>query len=384
MTYELILIRFGELSLKGKNKMDFVHQLANHVRQLCGLDKGQITIQIDRLFIPYRAEYLTRLGEVFGISSYSPVYRVPTNLEDFQNRITRVLRRHWTTFKVNARRHWKGFSLNSLELNRHLGTYIINRHGLKVDLHHPAVEINLEVHEHWSYLFFEKFRGLNGLPVGSSGSVVHLLSGGIDSPVAAYQMMKRGVRVNFLAFISPPHTDQTTVAKIELIVKQLNRYQLHSKLYLFNYTDLMNYIGLTSHQAYKIVLMRRSFYRIATQLAQLNHDLGIANGENLGQVASQTLEAMRVIHEATSLPIYQPLLTNDKIETIAQAQAIKTFEISVIKACETCELFAPEKPATKPNLETVRRLEAELDLLPVLEQQGLTTKVTLKEFKIEV
>lgn len=378
--FDLILIRFGELSLKGKNKMDFVYQLAKNICQICNLKKEQLTINIDRIFVPYSLENIERLNYVFGISSFSPVYKIPTSLKDIEENVIKKIPSNICSFKINSRRHWKGFELDSLTLNKHLGTLVIQKTQLKVDVQKPDSEINIEIHEKFTYLFFDKYLGLGGLPVGSSGIVIHLLSGGIDSPVAAYKMMKRGVKVIFLSFISPPHTDEKTIEKLKMIVQTLSKYQPKSQLFLFNYTEIMNYIGLTSNQSYKIILMRRSFYRLATVLASQNNCLGISNGENLGQVASQTMEAMNVIHNATNLPIYQPLLTNDKIETIEDAKKIKTFDISIIKACETCELFAPNKPATKPSLEEANKLENELELLDELEEKSLKEFIEILSF----
>ncbi|MBR2849015.1 MAG: tRNA 4-thiouridine(8) synthase ThiI, partial [Mycoplasmataceae bacterium] len=253
---------------------------------------------------------------------------------------------------------------------------------LKVDVKNPDIELNIEIHKDYSYIFWKKYIGLGGLPVGSSGKALHLLSGGIDSPVAAFEMMKRGVKLYFLSFISPPHTDEMTIKKIKLIIEELNKYQSKSTLFLFNYTDLMNYIGLVSNQAYKIVLMRRSFYRIATIIANQKNCLAISNGENLGQVASQTMEAMKTIHSQTNLPVFQPLLTKDKLETIKQSEKLNLFNISIIKACETCELFAPNNPATKPTETTASNLEQELDMLLELEKKSIEKNIEKLHFKI--
>ena len=377
--YDLILIRFGELSLKGKNKMHFVKQLAYNISQICQLEYRLLQIEIDRIFIPYQEQFLKQLQFVFGVSSFSPVYAVASDLEVMQAAILKHLPTG-QSFKVNARRHWKQFGQTSIELNAQIGAWIAQQTNLKVLLNQPEIEIQLEVHQQKTYIFFNKIAGLGGLPVGISGQVVHLISGGIDSPVAAYQLMKRGVKVHFLAFISPPHTDQTTVNKLHQIVQLLNQYQPQATLYLCNYTEIMNYLALTSNQAYKIVLMRRSFYRMANVLANQLEALAIANGENLGQVASQTMAAMQVIHDASALPVFQPLLTNDKLETIKLAEQIGTFAISTIKACETCELFAPEQPSTKPNLALSQKLEAELPLLSRLEMQALENKTTVVHF----
>lgn len=379
--YKYILIRFGELSLKGKNKMKFINILAKNIKKICNIkNSSEINIQIDRIFIPFSEDNLENLNYVFGISSFSPVIKINTNLDEIKKSILLYLPNNIKTFKINSRRHWKDFEYDSLLLNKNLGSLVLNNTNLSVNIKNPDSEINIEIHKEFTYLFFKKIQGLGGLPVGSSGSIIHLISGGIDSPVAAYKMMKRGVKVDFLSFISPPHTDQKTVDKINQIVSVLNKYQKNTKLFFFNYTDLMNYISLTSNQSYKIILMRRSFYRIATNLAKKNNNLGISNGENLGQVASQTMEAMNVIHNASKLSIYQPLLTNDKLEIIELAKKIKTFNISIIKACETCELFAPKKPSTKPKLETALILEKELDGLNTLENKSIDNNIKISFF----
>lgn len=381
--FEKILIRFGEISLKGKNKMSFVNKLAQNIKKICNLDYEDIEIYIDRIFINYSEDNIKNLKYVFGISSFSPVLKVKTNLESIKELINEIDLTKCQTFKMNCRRKWKDFELNSLELNNYFGSYILkNKQPLKVKVKDPDIEINIEIHKEYSYIFWEKNLGLGGLPTGISGKTIHLLSGGIDSPVAAIEMIKRGVKVDFLSFISPPHTDEKTIKKLKMLVHEINKYQIESKLYLFNYTDLMNYIGLTSNQSYKIVLMRRSFYRIATQIANQTNCLGISNGENLGQVASQTMEAMKVIHSQTNLPVYQPLLTNDKYETIIKSEKFDLFPISTIKACETCELFAPEKPSTKPNMIEATKLEEELDMLLDLEKQSIKNNIEIINFSL--
>ena len=381
--YDKILIRFGELSLKGKNKIFFINKLVKNIQNICNIKFENIDIQIDRIFIPFSEENLNSLNYVFGISSFSPVIKAETNLDVLKNIIFNLELDQYSSFKMNCRRKWKNFHMDSLELNNHFGSIILkNFSKLKVDVKNPDIELNIEIHKDYSYIFWKKYIGLGGLPVGSSGKALHLLSGGIDSPVAAFEMMKRGVKLYFLSFISPPHTDEMTIKKIKLIIEELNKYQSKSTLFLFNYTDLMNYIGLVSNQAYKIVLMRRSFYRIATIIANQKNCLAISNGENLGQVASQTMEAMKTIHSQTNLPVFQPLLTKDKLETIKQSEKLNLFNISIIKACETCELFAPNNPATKPTETTASNLEQELDMLLELEKKSIEKNIEKLHFKI--
>lgn len=381
--YDKILIRFGELSLKGKNKIFFINKLVTNIQNICNIKFENIDIQIDRIFIPFSEENLNSLNYVFGISSFSPVIKSKTNLEVWKNIVLNLELNQYSTFKMNCRRKWKNFHMDSLELNNYFGSIILKNFAkLKVDVKNPDIELNIEIHKDYSYIFWKKYIGLGGLPVGSSGKALHLLSGGIDSPVAAFEMMKRGVKLYFLSFISPPHTDEMTIKKIKLIIEELNKYQSKSTLFLFNYTDLMNYIGLVSNQAYKIVLMRRSFYRIATIIANQKNCLAISNGENLGQVASQTMEAMKTIHSQTNLPVFQPLLTKDKLETIKQSEKLNLFNISIIKACETCELFAPNNPATKPTETTASNLEQELDMLLELEKKSIEKNIEKLHFKI--
>ena len=383
MKYEKILIRFGELSLKGNNKMTFVRKLASNISKICNVDLKHIDIMIDRIFIPYSIENLNNLNYVFGISSYSPVFQLNSNLDEIEKLIQKIDFTPHRNFKINSRRKWKDFSLSSLDLNIHLGNFVLkNNKHLIVKVKDPDIEVNIEIHKNFSYIFWEKIKGLGGLPVGVSGKTIHLLSGGIDSPVAALEMIKRGVQVDFLAFISPPHTDETTIKKLKLIVDLITKYQIKSTLYLFNYTEIMNYIGLTSNQKYKIVLMRRSFYRIASSIALKTHCLGISNGENLAQVASQTMEAIHVIHNQSLFPVYQPLLTLDKIEIISKSEKFNLFPISTIKACETCELFAPNHPATKPSIDVAQALEEELDLLQGLEEKAINNNIERLFFKI--
>lgn len=379
--YQKILVRFGEISLKGKNKMNFVKILASNIRKICDIDSKEMEVQVDRIFIPYSEKYMNKLNYVFGISSFSPVIVTKSTLKNIENILLELDVKKFKSFKINSRRKWKEFEKNSMELNNYLGSLMLkNKNNLCVKVKDPDIEINVEIHKEFSYVFWIKNEGLGGLPVGISGKTIHLLSGGIDSPVAALEMMKRGVKVEFLSFISPPHTDEKTIEKLKMIVEELTKYQITSSLYLFNYTEIMNYIGLTSNQSYKIILMRRSFYRIASIIALQLKCLGISNGENLGQVASQTMEAMNTIHCESDFPIYQPLLTNDKIETIRKSEKFKLFQISTIKACETCELFAPEHPATKPNKEIAIKLEQELDMLKDLEEKYIKTKIEKIKF----
>lgn len=370
--YSKILIRYGELVLKKKNRKDFIKQLEYNIEKITGY-KPQT--EFDRMYLEYNEETIQKLNYVFGISSYSPVMVVDNDLDAFKNAILQLIDPKAKTFKIAARRNYKKFELSSDQINHALGGFVLKNTNLKVDVHHPDQTFFVEVRNGRTYIFSQYIKGLGGLPTGIAGRVTHLISGGFDSPVAAYLMMKRGVKVDFLCFLTPPQTDEKTREKIINLVKVLSRYQVSSRLYFADYSNLMNYISFVSKPSYKINLMRRSFYRIASKFSEKRKNLAISNGENLGQVASQTLESIYSIENTTLTPVLRPLITYDKNDIIDIAKAIGTHDISILKANETCELFAPKEPVTKPNIETAEKLEAELSQIFELEDDLLTDKI---------
>ncbi|VEU70363.1 tRNA uracil 4-sulfurtransferase ThiI [Mycoplasmopsis glycophila] len=377
MKYDKILIRYGELVLKKKNRKAFINQLTNNIKHIVG---SQPTVEFDRMYLDYTDENFSKLNYIFGISSYSPVVVVQNDVELFKEKVLEMILPTTKTFKIQARRNFKKFEYTSDQINHLLGGHVLKNTDLKVDVHSPDQIFYVEVRHNQTYIFSNYQKGLGGLPVGVSGKVLHLISGGFDSPVAAFQMMKRGLKVDFLTFITPPQTDQRTIDKISNLVKTLNRYQVSSNLLIADYSHLMNYIAMVSKESYKITLMRRSFYRIAEQIAHKYGQLAISNGDNLGQVASQTLESLSVIGSATQMEILRPLLTFDKNEIIDIAKKIDTHDISIIQANETCELFAPKEPVTRPSLEVALELESELNMILPLEKELLEGKIELVKF----
>ncbi|ADN69209.1 tRNA uracil 4-sulfurtransferase ThiI [Mycoplasmopsis fermentans] len=376
--YNKILIRYGELTLKGKNRVNFIDTLASNIRHKT---KDKLEVEFDRMFLPYSQENLDALQYIFGITSYSPVIICANDIEEIKKQALNLAKNKNGTFKVAARRNNKSFQYQSSQINNIVGGFLLeNNQNLKVDVNNPDFIVYIEVRGKFTYVFSDFVQALGGLPVGVSGQVLHLMSGGIDSPVAAFQLMKRGLKVNFLSFITPPQTDQATVNKMKELIKILTKYQNTSTFYLANYSTLMNYIALVSNQAYKITLMRRSFYRIAAKLAQSKKNLAISNGENLGQVASQTLESLYTISHDINMPILRPLLTNDKIETINLAKKIQTYDLSITKCNETCELFAPKEPVTKPNVQEALKLEEELNMINDLEKECLEKNIEIIKF----
>ncbi|MBN4089221.1 tRNA 4-thiouridine(8) synthase ThiI [Mycoplasma enhydrae] len=376
-----ILIRYGELSLKGENKKDFINQLKRNLEN--HIPKEEIKMEFDRAFVNYSEHNLEALKYIFGISSYSIVYETSNELKDIEKVVLQIIENEeFSSFAIKARRHNKNYPMSSAQLNMHFGAIVLKATQNKVvNLSNPDLSIYIEIRDKSSYIFSEYIYGLGGMPVNSSGRCLHLISGGIDSPVAANLLQKRGLKIAYLNFITPPHTDNKTTQKIEDIIKVLNKYQGSSTLFQINYTKVMNYIGLVSNQKYKITLMRRSFYRIAQKIAKKYHIAAISNGENLAQVASQTLESIYTISEVCDLPIFRPLISFDKSETIKIAESIGTMNISTQKACETCELFAPRFPVTKPTRQEAQKLEEELQELQKLEDEAIDN-VVIKKFDL--
>ncbi|WP_373439806.1 tRNA uracil 4-sulfurtransferase ThiI [Metamycoplasma equirhinis] len=379
--YNKILIRYGELTLKGDNKKDFINQLKQNILQY--VPKSELKMEYDRAFTLYSENNLKALKYIFGISSYSPVYEMENNLKDIEEIIKKIIDENsFKTFAIDSRRHNKNFPLTSAELNAYFGGVVLKNKtdNISVSLKNPDLKIYIEIRDKKTYVFTEYISGIGGMPVSSSGKVLHLISGGIDSPVAGYLLQKRGLKVTFLNFITPPHTDKKTTDKIDQIIQILSKYQGDAELIQINYTKLMNYIGLVSNQKYKITLMRRSFYRIANKLAKKLNIKVISNGESLAQVASQTLESIYTISQVCDIPIFRPLLSFDKNETIKIATKIETIQISIQKACETCELFAPKNPITKPTRDEVLILEKELAMLDSLENEAIES-LEIKHYK---
>ncbi|TDV24461.1 thiamine biosynthesis protein ThiI [Mycoplasmopsis mustelae] len=377
--YNKILIRYGELVLKKKNRKSFINQLSNNITHIVGTAPE---VEFDRMYLPYSLKNLEQLNFVFGISSYSPVIITNNDLKEFQNTILKLIKPSTKTFKIQARRNYKKFEYTSDQLNNVLGGYVLKNTNLKVDVHNPNQTFYIEIRNKQTYIFSDYISGLGGLPVGISGRALHLISGGFDSPVAAFLMMKRGVKLDFLTFLTPPQTDEKTVSKIKNLVQILNKYQISSNLLMANFSHLLNYISFISKQSYKINLMRRSFYRTAEKIALRYGQLAISNGENLGQVASQTLESMNTIGWVIKLPILRPLLTYDKNEIIQIARKINTHDISIIATNETCELFAPKDPVTKPTIVQAELLENELSMITQLEEELINEKITIMKVRV--
>ena len=364
-----IVVHVHEISLKGGNRPRFLRQLAgNLARATADLPPVAVVRRPGRLLLDLERHekpeaVLPRIARVAGVANFALAYRVGSTVEAMKAVIARLIEgREFESFRITARRAFKSYPLTSVELNRELGAFVLGRARTRVDLERPALTITVEVLPDETFVYLDRQAGPGGLPVGSSGSVAALLSGGIDSPVAAWRMMKRGCSVMFVHFHSTPYLSATSQAKARALVDRLTEWQYHSRLYLVPFGELQREVVLATPAAARVVVYRRLMVRIAEALARAQGALALATGESLGQVASQTLENISRIDEVAALPILRPLIGMDKLEIVADARRLGTFDISIEPDQDCCSLFVPPHPATRLGADEVARLEARLDV----------------------
>jgi len=368
-----VLIRYHEIALKKGNRPYFVDLLRrNLVASLGGVEVKEAKTLQARILLTLggaaREEVARRLTGVFGVANFSFVERTEADIEALRQRVLGSIDgRRFASFRIDARRADKSFPLTSPEINRVLGAAVKEKTGARVDLENAEVTIDVEILPECAFFGFEKVPGPGGLPVGASGRVVSLISGGFDSPVAAYRMMQRGCRLIFVHFHSAPYLDRTSQEKCRELVRLLTRHQFKSRLYLVPFGEIQRAIVAGVLRPLRVVLYRRMMLRIAEAIARKEKALALATGESLAQVASQTLENMSVIQQAAALPILRPLVGMDKQEIIDQARRIGTFEISSMPDQDCCQLFVPKHPATKSRLADVEKAEARLDIAALVQ-----------------
>lgn len=367
VNYDHILCRYGELSTKGKNRRDFTNQLLRNIKkQLEAFPKLKYRPTYDRLYIDLNGEDGEKVAEelrhVFGLSSFSLAAKVKPDLDEIAELATALIQKEeGKTFKVFSRRHDKSFPHKSDYIVRYVAAPILKTTDFKVDVHHPDVEVIVEIRQGVAYVMMGKIPGAGGYPVGIQGKVMMMLSGGIDSPVAAYLMLKRGVQLEFIHFASPPYTSEAALQKVLDLAQTLTRYQSHIRVHVVNFTDIQLEIRDKAPESYMVTLMRRYMLKLANALSEEKQCLAIANGESLGQVASQTLESMKAIGKMDSLPILRPLLSFDKIEIIDLARKIDTYETSILPFQDSCTVFDPKNPVTRPKIDKIEYYESKMD-----------------------
>jgi len=368
-----VLIRYHEIALKKGNRPYFTELLKrNLLAAVRDLGVKEIRSLPARLLVTFKSEIDTqiaiqRIRTVFGVANFSPVERTARDIEVLRTRILKSLNGiHFASFRVDTQRGDKTFSLTSPEINRQLGAAVKEKSGARVDLSHPEFTVTVEILPQDAFFGFDKIPGAGGLPVGASGRVVSLISGGIDSPVAAYRMMQRGCRLIFVHFHSTPYLDKTSQEKVRQLVTALTRHQFLSRLYLVPFGEIQRQIVAAVSRPLRVVVYRRMMLRIAEGVARKEKAKALLTGESLGQVASQTLDNMAVIQQAATLPILRPLVGMDKQEIIDQARRIGTFEISSIPDQDCCQLFVPKHPATKAKPWEVEEAESKLDVAELM------------------
>lgn len=378
-----ILIRFGELSTKKKNRRLFVRTLMTSIRKRCiHFPTLQLKDQFDRILLILNDEpmdpVLQALGDVFGIASYTPVFICESTLEAItQTAFQQMKDLEPSTFKVESRRKVKTFPFNSMDVNRAVASLILSQTQHRVDIHHPQISIRVEVGAHETHIGVKTYQGRLGMPVGVGGKALVLMSGGIDSPVAAYMMMKRGVEIECVHFTTPPFTSEQALQKVKDLIQQLTRFQAEIPLHIVNFTDVQVEMYRPIDKRYGITLMRRGFVRIANRIAKERKALALVTGDSIGQVASQTIESLGTIEEASSIPVLRPLLTYDKMEIIQWAKTLNTYPISILPYDDCCSLFAVNEPKTKPRVYFTELEEAKCNDLEGLMDKAYQTKDTI-------
>lgn len=367
MGKDLILVRFGELSTKGKNISDFIKRLGQDIKERLKVFKT-LTYQIehDHIYIELNDEDFesvsSRLKDIPGIGSFSLVKYVEEDLEMIKNECLNIaLRTQAKTFKIITKRIDKLFPFHSDEINRIIAGEILRKTNLTVDVRNPELPIHIMIRPGKAYIYSESIKGLGGYPSGIGGKAMMLLSGGIDSPVAAYQMIKRGIRLECIHFSAPPYTSENVIIKIRDILKVLTKYQSSIKLYIVPFTKFQEEIYKYAGTSYAITIMRRMMIRISEAIARHHNCLVLASGESIGQVASQTLKSMVAIEECSKLPLIRPLATFDKNDIILQAKKIGTYDISIRPYEDCCTIFDVKDPTTCPHLDKIKDIESRFD-----------------------
>ena len=365
--YTTLMIWFGELNTKGKNKKMFINTLHSNIKHALKEFKNiEISRTHDRIYIELNGEDHNKINDklqmISGIQNYSFVNRVEKDMDKIIDACEELIKgKEKFTFKVKAKRADKNFPIHSDDMNRLVATRILRNYEHKVDIHNPDINIYIEVRNVGAFVYLDIIKGLGGFPLGVIGKSMLLMSGGIDSPVAAYLMMKRGIKIECIHFAAPPYTSEAVITKITDLLKVLAKYQGEVKLYIVPFTHLQEDIYKYAKESYAITIMRRMMYRITERVAKRYNDLVIANGESIGQVASQTLKSMQAIENVVSTPVIRPLAIFDKVYIIKISKEIGTYDISIRPFEDCCTIFEPKNPTTSPNMEKIIKIEESFD-----------------------
>ena len=379
---KLIIIKYGELNTKKDNINFFLSYLKNNIASALKGISYHLTYDKSRMFIETKdyEEVVKVLTNTFGIHEINVAHKLDnSDIDNIGDKLLELLQNEeFNSFKVVTKRSNKDYPLTSMEISAKLGgTVLKNIPNKKVDIHKPDLEINVEIRKNNAYIYFEKIKGIGGYPVGTLGKGMLMLSGGIDSPVAGYLAMKRGIRLEAVYFESPPHTSENAKNKVITLARTLSNYSGYIKVHVINFTEIQEAIYKECPKEYMITLLRRMMYRISERIAYRNNAKVIVNGESVGQVASQTLTSMAVINEVIRMPVLRPLACFDKSEIIQLARKIDTYETSILPFEDCCTIFVPEHPVINPDAKLAREYE---ELIPFEEliSKAIKTKEIIK------
>lgn len=385
MQYSEIMIRYGELSTKKKNRMRFINKLKNNMEHVLSI-YPDVSVKTDRdrghvyLNGTDYHEVAESLKEIFGIQAFSPSFKVEKNVDTLVKAVQEIMTsvyKDGMTFKITAKRSDHSFELDSRALNHTLGDAVFSvLPNIKAQMKQPDINLKVEIRDEAAYISYENIRGAGGLPVGTSGKGMLMLSGGIDSPVAGYLALKRGVDIEAVHFASPPYTSPGALKKAHDLTRKLTKFGGNIQFIEVPFTEIQEEIKEKAPEAYLMTLTRRFMMRITDRIRENRNGLVIINGESLGQVASQTLESMQAINAVTATPIIRPVVTMDKLEIIDIAQKIDTFDISIQPFEDCCTIFAPDRPKTNPKLKNTEQYEKRMDVEGLVERAVAGIMVT--------
>ncbi|HLR62517.1 MAG TPA: tRNA uracil 4-sulfurtransferase ThiI [Lentibacillus sp.] len=383
MQYDHILIRYGEMALKGKNRKSFIVQLQNNLRQqLKDFPETKVKRTQGRMFVLLNGHdpkaVVEKCKNVFGIQSLSLAIKIQNDEDEIKDAALWALKNATDaeTFKVSVKRIDKTFPIRSQDMNQVLGKHLLsNTTGFTVDVHQPDLELKVEIRTEATYITSSVIAGLGGLPVGTSGKTLLMLSGGIDSPVAGFLAMKRGVEIEAIHFHSPPFTSERSKQKVLDLAEMLTSYGNKVNVHIVPFTKLQQHIFREMPENYAMTIMRRIMMRISEQVCKKESILSITTGESLGQVASQTMESMNTINEVTNYPILRPLVAMDKDDIVRVSRKIDTYDISIRPYEDCCTIFVPKSPKTRPGREKVNQFESQTDFTELIEEAVSGIKV---------
>ncbi|ASI66396.1 tRNA 4-thiouridine(8) synthase ThiI [Streptococcus agalactiae] len=385
MQYSEIMIRYGELSTKKKNRMRFINKLKNNMEHVLSI-YPDVSVKTDRdrghvyLNGTDYHEVAESLKEIFGIQAFSPSFKVEKNVDTLVKAVQEIMTsiyKDGMTFKITAKRSDHSFELDSRALNHTLGDAVFSvLPNIKAQMKQPDINLKVEIRDEAAYISYEDIRGAGGLPVGTSGKGMLMLSGGIDSPVAGYLALKRGVDIEAVHFASPPYTSPGALKKAHDLTRKLTKFGGNIQFIEVPFTEIQEEIKEKAPEAYLMTLTRRFMLRITDRIRENRNGLVIINGESLGQVASQTLESMQAINAVTATPIIRPVVTMDKLEIIDIAQKIDTFDISIQPFEDCCTIFAPDRPKTNPKIKNTEQYEKRMDVEGLVERAVAGIMVT--------